>query len=91
MVNHINYIAGLGLSDHACLLFDLNVYTAPNSHKEPKYRYHKGNYEDMNTYLKGIDWVNTMTDMDTETAWKFFEAEFLKAVQKFIPKTRPDA
>ena len=28
MINHINYLPGLGLSDHVCIFFELNVYIA---------------------------------------------------------------
>ena len=45
MINHLNYLPGLDLSDHVFIFFVLNVYIAKPEHK---FCYHKGDYASTN-------------------------------------------
>ena len=56
MVLSIDYLPGLGISDHAVMIFDMHVYTPTTGQAQPKYRYHKGNYASMNDQLNDVDW-----------------------------------
>lgn len=89
MITHIDYNPGLGLSDHACLEFDLNVYTSIKPQPDAKYRYHKGDYDGMNTYLSNINWEEELSKISTEESWCKFEAILNEATLTYIPKTKP--
>ena len=71
MINHINYLPGLGLTDHVCILFELNVYIATPEQSEPKYCYHKGDYASTNIYRMGINWVSALQGKTVEDVWKY--------------------
>ena len=45
LVSNLQYLPGLGNSDHVCLLFDVNIYTNQTKRKTERYAYHKGDYE----------------------------------------------
>ncbi len=50
-----DYLLGLGLSDHACLHFDLNCYTECKVKDRPHCSYHR-DYEQLNSLLEQIEW-----------------------------------
>ena len=75
MINHINYLPGLGLSDHVCIFFELNVYIAKPEQSEPKFCYHKGDYTSINNYLMGINWVTPLQGKTIEDIWKYISTE----------------
>ena len=72
MIHHINYLPGLGLSDHVYIFFELNVYIAKPEQSEPKFCYHKGDYTSINNYLLGMNWVTALQGKTIEDIWKPF-------------------
>ena len=89
MINHINYLPGLGLSDHVCIFFELNVYIAKPEQSEPKFCYHKGDYTSINNYLMGINWVTALQGKTVEDIWKYLSTELKSALDAHIPKSCP--
>ena len=51
MVQCIEHLLGLGISDHLCLLVDIHVYTQTEIDKKPRLRYHKGRYKELTIHL----------------------------------------
>ena len=89
MINHINYLPGLGLSDHVCILFELTVYIAKPEQSETKFCYHKGNYTSINNDLMGINWVTALQGETVEDIWKYLSTELKSAMDAHIPKSCP--
>ena len=48
-INHINYLPGLGMSDHVSIFFKQNVYIAKPEHTEPNFHYNKNDYAKLKT------------------------------------------
>ena len=71
MVLSIDYLPGLGIRDHAVIIFKVHVYTPITEQAQPKYRYHKGNYASMNDQLSDVDW-SLMDNLSVQEAWTFF-------------------
>ncbi|KAK2147853.1 hypothetical protein LSH36_534g01000 [Paralvinella palmiformis] len=70
MVLSIDYLPGLGISDHAVIIFNVHVYTPTTGQAQPKYRYHKCNYSSMNDQLNDVDW-SLMDNLSVQEAWTF--------------------
>ena len=56
MVSNLNYLPGLGLSDHVVLKFTLACYTEPHRLAEPKLNYNRGNFNLLRNILSKVDW-----------------------------------
>ena len=52
MINNLEYCLGLGMSDHLCISFKLIVHTEPDAKADPKFRYHKGDYDGLKTVYR---------------------------------------
>ena len=65
MIKGIEYIQGLGLSDHVYLMYNLDVYTQELEKLKPKFCYHKCDYVGMNKHLK-ISWSQKLQDRNEE-------------------------
>ena len=89
MINHINNLPGLGLSDHVSIFFELNVYIAKPEQSEPKFCYHKGDYTSKNNYLMGIHWVTALQGKTVEDIWKYLSTELKSAMDAHTPKSCP--
>ena len=89
MINHINYIPGLGLSDHVCIFFELTVYIAKPEQSEPKFCYHKGDYASINNYLMGINWVTALQGKTVEDIWKYLSTELKSAMDHIYQSPVP--
>lgn len=89
MINRIQYLPGLGLSDHACLAYSLSVYTTEPKQEDPKYQYYKGDYPAINTQLQEVDWNTNLLGRSVEEAWSFTSMELNKAMSTHIPKSQP--
>ena len=52
----MEYLPGLVISGHACMLFNVHVYTPSTGQAQPKFRCHKGKSDNMNGDLNEVDW-----------------------------------
>jgi len=86
MVQPIEYLPGLGISEHACMLFNLHIYTPITGQAQTKFRYHMGKYNNMNDHLNKVDW-SLMDNMSLQESWLFFYTTYEKAMDQFIPKS----
>ena len=89
MINNINCLPGLGLSDHVCIFFELNVYITKPEQSEPKFCYHKGDFASINNYLLGINWDPALQCKTDEYVWKYLFTELKSAMDAHIPKSCP--
>ena len=80
----MEYLPGLGNSDHVVLQFSLTCYAGISSNTLPTPTY--TNYGLVAEALKSCDWM-PMSNMDLEDAYEFFEARITEAVAK-CSKTR---
>lgn len=86
MIGSISYLPGLGLSDHQCILFDVNLYAEQTRRKEEKYRYHKGDYQAINNTIINIDWYSELESMNVDESWNLFSTIYQTAIDQHIPK-----
>ena len=89
MIQDLVTLPALGLSDHYCLSFTLNAYTERGDDVEPKFRYHKGDYDGLNQKIQGIDWEKELAQLGVEDAWPYFYDTFKALLEEFVPKTQP--
>ncbi len=88
LVSNLQYLPGLGNSDHVSLLFDVNIYTNQTKKKTENYAYHKGDYEAIRKEMNDVNWEELLQDKDVETAWKLFMEKIQELMEKYIPKCR---
>ena len=90
-MSNLEYGAGIGLSDHVVISYTLNVIPTTTNKGKPRYNYHKGNYQQMNTSMAEIDWVDELQDKSVDEAWSHFSGKIWmtgEASAKFRKKQR---
>ena len=77
MINEVQYLPGLGCSDHVCLSFKFMCYgvQAPGKNR-PKYNLHHADFETMCEMLSYVDWHGILTPPSIHEAWEFFTVHF---------------
>ena len=88
MIKDINYLPGLGNSDHVCIHFSFSCYTTFKPKYAPRYNANKANYDNMCASLHTIDWLGSMNVMNTEDAWRFFKTVLQDVIDKYVPLTQ---
>ena len=63
----------------------MNAYTERGDDVEPKFRYHKGDYDGLD---QGIDWEKELAQLGVEEAWSYFYDTFKTLLKEFVPKTQ---
>ena len=89
MVNNLEYGAGIGLSDHVVLRYNINVFQSTRNKAKLRFNYHKGDYKSMNTCLAETDWSSKFSELSVDEAWKSFASELNTVMKKYIPKSIP--
>lgn len=91
MIDEINYLPGLGKSDHLILQFNLECYTTNNTSSKRKYNYFKADYEVLSAKLNAIDWQLQMDGKNTSEMWECFTDNINQLVEENVPvcKTNP--
>lgn len=85
VIKNMQYCAPLGNSDHCALVFEYKCIAESVSTKTKKYRYDKGNYDDMRANLADVDWTKTLDEKDTQKAWDHFSDILEDEMQRHIP------
>ena len=86
MLVDLQYLPGLGKSDHIVLKFQLVCYTAQVTSSE-RLNYNQANWDKLNTMLADVDWQHLNT-LDIDSGYKFFHDILSKAVSDSIPTAR---
>ena len=87
MINHIDYLPGLGKSDHVCIRFHLSCYSTFKPNQTPRYNVNRADFDTIREALYTIEWLDIMEPMDTQEAWKFFKTVFQDIIDKYVPIT----
>ena len=87
LVSNVEHLPPIGASDHLCLRAEVNVYPE-EIEAEPKFNYHKGNYEEITKQLKTYKWHELMDKMSAEEAFKCFDDVLTKLMNEYIPKKK---
>ena len=69
MINHIDYLPGLGSSDHVFICFHLSCYSTFKLHHIPRYNINRADFDGMCAVFYTIDWPVIMEPMDIHEAW----------------------
>ncbi|XP_076049734.1 uncharacterized protein LOC143030470 [Oratosquilla oratoria] len=88
MVSELQYLAPLGSSDHALLVFNYHCYTDFGSNKRV-YLYSRGDYSAMREPLLESEWIqnfeNDVSNLSTEDTWKIIKDKLLDLRAKYVP------
>ena len=84
-MSNLEYEAGIGLSDHVVLSYTLNVIPPITKKFKPRYNYHEGDYDAMNTIIAKIEWANELQDMSVDEAWTYLSEILTKLMNEHIP------
>ena len=87
MINYIDYLLGLGNSDHVCICFHFLCYSTFKPNQSPRYNVNRADFDTMSATLYIIDWFDIMEPMDTQEAWEFFKTVFQDIIDKDVPIT----
>ena len=88
MIKNLEYLPGLGASDHVILQFQLAGYSPIAEPVEPRLNLSKGNYRQLNVKLSSVDWAS-VDEMDTQTMYTFIKDTLTTLSRKYIPRAKP--
>ena len=92
MVNNLQYLPGLRLSDHVCLRFELTCYNTSSTYSKFYFDLHSANFIRMHQLLEEIDWHTNLHSLNTLEAWDFFLIhKFLSRVWRNVYLTKDPA
>ena len=85
LVSGIEYLPGLGRSDHVCMILNLscNKKVRPNGDR-PKFAYYRGDFDKLRSMASVINWEQSY-DMEVEAQYEFFSQEIQKLITDCIP------
>ena len=87
MINYIDYLLGLGNSDHVCIRFHLSCYSTLKPNQTSRYNVNRADFDTMSAALYIIDWLDIMEPMDTQEAREIFKTVFQDIIDKYVPMT----
>ena len=85
MVNDINLDSPLGKNDHSVILFQFNAYISANNVPKTRYKYDKGDYNNMKDFWN-INSDEYLGNEDIDTQWLLFCDELQTGHEMYIPK-----
>lgn len=85
MVKDINYLPGLGMSDHVCVFFSLECFVSPVIKQTPKYNFHQADYVRMKQLLSEVNWNELLDGLNVNLSWQRFNSELNKIIQLCVP------
>ena len=89
MINNIEYLPGIGASDHLCLQFNFICHSSPASTNRPKYNLNQADFSRMRELLQALDWNDLLDTLDICSAWELFSNAFTDIINDCIPKYVP--
>ena len=88
-VEDIQYLPGLGLSDHVCLEFGFKCYSLYNPVSIPKFNLRSADFPKMRQLISDVDWESILNPLDLQDAWHYFSTVFDDIIAKSIPLDLP--
>ena len=87
MVENVEYLPGIGASDHAVIIFKLRCYTPRVDSSSPKPNFFKCDYDAMRESLAGQVWdINIEIAMDD--LWNMFTEKINGLIKDFVPSKK---
>ena len=86
MFEKLKYLVPIGKYHHSLFNFNFCCYTKSTKSRIDKYRYDKGNYEEMRELMTSRNWSEDFRDKSTEQCWAIVEESIRNASIKHIPK-----
>ena len=91
MVTDLEFLPGLGKSDHLVLAFTLNCYTVEqqNQRKTEKLNFFKGDYNTVRDQLSLVDWNYELDGLNLLQSWSRFAEKIIDLIENYIPASKP--
>ncbi len=86
MLENIDYLPGLGLSDHLVLQCVFNCYTDTKNNTSSKLNFHKGNYGAIDNELARLQWDELMGGMSLSDSWDCLTENLVKLIEQHVPE-----
>ena len=89
MINSVNILPALGLSDHVCLRFNYLCYCSTNPASKPHYNIHQANIVRMRQMLTVIEWEDLLSPLDIQSAYNEFALRLTSIINDCVPFETP--
>ena len=87
MLSGLEYLPGLGKSDHLMLRFCLRCYTTQADLNQRRLNFHKANFEKLRNMLNETNW-ECLSSLDIEAGYQFFWNKLASVVSACVPTSR---
>ncbi|KAI8501334.1 hypothetical protein Bbelb_206050 [Branchiostoma belcheri] len=87
MVENIEYLPGIGQSDHIRLQFEIKLYTERKDNSKPRLNLYRGDYASIAADLAGIDWDTRLENKSFDEAYSDFKNVLQASIDSHIPRT----
>ena len=87
MVTALEYLPGLGKSDHIVLCFRLACYTSLPPTSTERLNLNRANWDKLNEGIARVNWEH-LTSLDVQTGYAFFNESLQRLMSLYIPKGR---
>jgi len=92
MIDDLEYLAPLGKSDHACLIWSMAVMQTPIDDSTEKLNYWKGDYDSISQDLSSHNELQLLADtQNVHDAWLLFKTKLLDSISRHVPKRKTQA
>ena len=89
MISNVQFLPGIGKSDHIVILFDFNCFIQPELDVAfNKLNFFKGDYLSISSEFTNIDWSSELNELDLNLSWSFFVEKTVKLLEKYIPENK---
>ena len=68
MVTNLNYLPGIGLSDHICIQFTVQCYSEERQEATPKPDYNRADFQGVIASLERVNWRDLLEDVEVQEA-----------------------
>ena len=89
MINTINYLPGIGSSDHVCLQFNLLCYSTCTKSTLPRYNLRQANFDKMRNLIEEVNWDEILSPLNIHSAWQLFAKTFTDILDDCVPQDVP--
>ena len=83
-VTNVSHLPGLGLSDHLCMRFEINIIQSVKSNNKPRKNLNTANYKEMNRIIADVNWGVLLENKTVEQQYKCIYDTIEKASEKCI-------
>lgn len=90
MISELDFLPGLGRSDHVLISFHFNCYIIPDFEggAQLRYNFHRGDYGSIKSDMREINWDTEFCGLDLSRSWVRLTEIYIKLVNEYIPESR---